>query len=107
MVAGRRNRPIANPRLPPPCSLRIPRCKRSGHKVGLCASDRATLLVMLFVETGCLGDLRQAASGVEAASEKIMGVSFRTVQGVAADFTSFDLQVEEVNLALAVWWAPR
>lgn len=59
------------------------------------------LLVMLFVETGCLGDLRQAASGVEAASEKIMGASFRTVQGVAADFTSFDLQVEEVNLALA------
>ena len=39
--------------------------------------DRATLLAMLFVETVCLGDLRQAASDVEAASKKIMGASFR------------------------------
>ena len=56
---------------------------------------------MLFVETGCLGDLRQAASDVEAALKKIMGSSFRTVQGATAGFMSFDPQVEGVNLALA------
>ena len=30
---------------------------------------------MLFVEVGCLGDLRQAASDVEVASKKIMGAN--------------------------------
>lgn len=56
---------------------------------------------MIFIETGCLGDLRQAASDVEVASKKIMGSSFRTVQGATAGFMSFDPQVERVNLALA------
>ena len=56
---------------------------------------------MIFIETGCLGDLRQAAFDVEVASKKIMGSSFRTVQGATAGFMSFDSQVEGVNLALA------
>lgn len=63
--------------------------------------DRATLLVMLFVETVCLGDLRQAAYDVEAASKKIMGASFRASQGETAGFMSLGPQVEEANLALA------